>query len=402
VSALDLFRRPGFRRLFFAVAASELGDAFHYIALMWFALVTGGPFGVIAVRLADSVPAILFGFHGGLVADRMDPKRILILADLVRGAVLLPIALLGLSNRLPLWGLVVAAFVLEASTSYFAPAYGVLLPAVSGRENVQSANGLVRATANAVSIGGWGIAAVLLAVLPMSAFFAVNAASFFVSAALIASLEAPRRPAASRPARPGDELREGFRAVRQLPGLAVGVVGLAVGVTIATGSWIGGVPDLVRTRLGLGASGFSIVMIGYALGSVTGGLLLARWPVRNKTSASLLAWTLGLPAFVTLALAHSLAAAVGGGFAAGVAQTSAVILLNSAAQETIGDSVLGRVMGLISLVHRGAHATALLLVSPLYAMFPPERVFVAAGLGLAALGLGGATLARLSARQRAR
>ena len=49
---------------------SELGDAFQYIALMWAALIAGGPLGVIAVRLADSLPALLFGFHGGVVADR--------------------------------------------------------------------------------------------------------------------------------------------------------------------------------------------------------------------------------------------------------------------------------------------------------------------------------------------
>src|SRR5262245_58789227 len=125
--AVALLRRPDFRRLFFAVTASELGDAFHYIALMWFALKTGGTMGVVAVRLADSIPAILFGCHGGLVADRLSPKRVLILADVVRGAVLIPIAALGFLGRLPLVALVVAAFVLETATSYFAPAYGIML-----------------------------------------------------------------------------------------------------------------------------------------------------------------------------------------------------------------------------------------------------------------------------------
>src|SRR5689334_3680609 len=66
----DLLRRPHFRRLYLAVVASELGDAFQYIALMWAALIAGGPLGVIAVRLADSIPALVFGFHGGVVADR--------------------------------------------------------------------------------------------------------------------------------------------------------------------------------------------------------------------------------------------------------------------------------------------------------------------------------------------
>ena len=122
--AFALLRRPDFRRLYLAVVASELGDAFHYIALMWFALVAGGPLGIVAVRVADSVPALVFGFHGGLAADRWNRKRLLVGADLVRAAVLVPVAVAGLVHSLPLWGLVVAAFALESATSYFEPAYG--------------------------------------------------------------------------------------------------------------------------------------------------------------------------------------------------------------------------------------------------------------------------------------
>jgi len=98
-----LLRRRDFRRAFVAVVVSDLGDAFQYIALMWFALEAGGPLGLVAVRLADSVPALLFGFHGG-------------------AAVLVPIAIAGLMGQLPLAALVAAAFVLTAARSYWAPA----------------------------------------------------------------------------------------------------------------------------------------------------------------------------------------------------------------------------------------------------------------------------------------
>ena len=168
-------RRPDFRRVYVAVSASELGDALQYIALMWFAFEAGGPLGVLAVRLADSVPALVFGLHGGLVADRWDRERVLITTDLIRAGVLVPVAIAGLAGELPLWGLVVAAFLLTSATSYFDPAYGALLPALVDRENVQQANGLVRATAEALSVGGWAVAAGLLAFLPVSLFFAVNA-----------------------------------------------------------------------------------------------------------------------------------------------------------------------------------------------------------------------------------
>ena len=145
---------------------------------MWFALDAGGPLGVVAVRLADSIPAIVFGLHGGLAADRWSRKRLMIGSDVVRGLVLVPIAIAGIAGSLPLWGLVVASFVLEASTSYFAPAYGATIPTLVDRENVQAANALVQASAQALSIGGWALAAAFLTFMPVSVFFAVNAVSF--------------------------------------------------------------------------------------------------------------------------------------------------------------------------------------------------------------------------------
>jgi MFS family permease len=187
-------------------------------------------------------------------------------------------------------------------------------------------------------------------------------------------------------------LHEGFAALRPRPALAVGVVVLGVAVTVSSGTWIGGVPSLVRDALHHGAGGFSIVMVGYALGSIVSGVLLARTRIARKALASQLAWTLYLPGYGLMALAGSLWIAVAGAFAAAIGQSSAVVLLNSAAQEEIPDSLLGRVIGLISLTHRGAHATGLLLVSPLFAFVAPRGVFVGAAVALPLVGLAGAVL----------
>jgi MFS family permease len=314
----------------------------------------------------------------------------MVAADAARAAVLVPVAVAGLAGDLPLWGLVVAAFLLETATSYFAPAYTALVPALVERRNVQAANGLVSATTSGLSIGGWALAAALLAVLPVSVFFAVNAASFLLSALLIARVRRTR--AAARETRP--RLHEGFAALRPRPALAVAVGVLGVAVTVSSGTWIGGVPELVRTTLGRGAGSFSLVMVGYALGSIAGGAFLARRPIRRKARASMLAWTLYLPGYGLLAAASSLPVALVGAFAAGLGQSSSLVLVNAAAQEEVPDSLLGRVGGLISLTHRGAHATGLLLVSPLFALVAPPAVFAAAAAAIALTGVTGMLLAR--------
>ena len=74
------------------------------------------------------------------------------------------------------------------------------------------------------------------------------------------------------------------------------------------------------------------------------------------------------------------------------------MLVTSAAQEEIPDRVLGRVMGLISLVHRGAHATGLLFVSPLFAIVAPRTVFAGAAVLIPLVGLADAAVALARAR----
>jgi Transmembrane secretion effector len=325
----------------------------------------------------------------------------MVLADVTRGVVLIPVAVAGLAGRLDLWMLVVAAFVLETATSYFEPAYGALLPTLVERTNVQAANGLVRASAEALRVGGWAVAAGLLVFMPLSSFFLLNAASFFVSAALIVGV-AVRGTLTDVTVPP--RLREAFGALRPRPALAAAVAALAVGVTIGSGAWMVGVPQLVRKTLDLGAGSFSAVAAGYAVGAVTAGALLSRIRVKHKARASFYLWIPYAAAYALFAVAGSLAIAVAAGAVCGAIQASLMILLYSAAQEEIPDALLGRVVGLISLVHRGAHATGLLFIGPLFALFAVRTVFFGAAavlplvglVALAALTLGaiGATPAR--------
>jgi hypothetical protein len=184
-------------------------------------------------------------------------------------------------------------------------------------------------------------------------------------------------------------VREGFAALRPRPALAASVAVLGVAVTLSSGTWIVGVPELVRSTLGRSAGSFSLVAASYALGSISAGAVLARRPVRRKALASLLAWTLYLPAYGLFAVAGSLGVALAAGFGAGVGQGSAWVLVNSAAQEEVPDRLLGRVTGLVALVHRGAHATGLLFVSPLFAVVAPQTVFAGAALAIPLAGLAG-------------
>jgi MFS-type transporter involved in bile tolerance (Atg22 family) len=152
------------------------------------------------------------------------------------------------------------------------------------------------------------------------------------------------------------------------------------------------VPELVRSDLGRGAAAFSLVAAGYALGSIIAGIVLVRVAVRRKALGSILAWLAYLPGYALFAVAGSVGIAVAGAVLVGFGQGAAWVLVNSAAQEQIPDRLLGRVMGLIALVHRGAHATGLLLVAPLFAVAEPQVVFAAAALAIPATALAGVVI----------
>ena len=106
-------------------------------------------------------------------------------------------------------------------------------------------------------------------------------------------------------------------------------------MTITTGCWIAGVPTLIRDSLHHGAGGFSVVMIGFAVGAIVVGAVLARVQVRHKARASMLAWLGYLPAYGLLALATSLPLAVAAAVCSGVGESLSYVLLNSAAQEEV-------------------------------------------------------------------
>ena len=184
-----------------------------------------------------------------------------------------------------LWELIAVAFILQTATSYFGPAYGALVPSLVRHDEIQAANGVVRATSNAMMIGGWTLAAILVSILPLSLFFAINAISFFASAAFIRSILAPENGTSTTGR---IEIREGFIALRPYPWIAGAIIVTGVAVTISSGTWIAGVPELVRTNLNSGAAGFSVLMVGYAIGALTAGGALGRFQIANTARAGLI------------------------------------------------------------------------------------------------------------------
>jgi hypothetical protein len=387
VFGADALLRGPFRRAYVANAVNQLGGALLWVALLWYAVEKGGALGVLAVRLATTLPLLLFTLHGGLIADRWDRRSTVIGANLVAAAALVPVSIVGIVGALPLWEFAVAGFVVATAGAYFLPAFGGLVPSLVGRLRVQQANALVNATDAVLSIGGLALAAAILAATPIGAFFGITAASFAASALLLTLV--PRGVRAAPIDGGSLPIREGFTVLRLRVGLTTGIVVLSIGMAVMTGVWTIGIADLARTRFG-GAGDLSLLLLATTVGEIGTSVVLSRRAVGRKVFASTLSWTLLLPAFLLLGFGTSFPVALLGTALVGMATAAGMVLIVTATQESVPEGSLGRALGVVYLANTGSKPFGLLVLGPLYTVLSPGTVFAVGGVVVFVCALAGA------------
>ncbi|MFG2719440.1 MFS transporter [Streptomyces sp. NPDC048416] len=270
--------RGGFGRLWTAAVVSRFGDALRTAALPLLATtLTCDPFLIALVTACGYVPWLLFGLLGGAIADRVDQRRAMGAVDLLRGALVAAFALAVAAGHASMVLLMVLAFALTTLGTLFDNAATALLPSLVPADALGSANARVM---TGQQIAGSFLAAPLVPVLlavSIAAPYGVDAASYVLAAALVASL----RPAAPERAarKPGSTLRaetaEGLRTLwsdRALRGLCVAttVCNIGMGALIAT------LVLHITGWLAAGQGGYAATITAYGAGSVAGGLLAQR------------------------------------------------------------------------------------------------------------------------------
>lgn len=199
-----------FRRLWYGQVVSQLGDWFDLIAL--YALLprlTGSEQSVGFLLLAQSLPSTIVGFWAGVLVDRLPRKAVLIATDLGRGLLVLPLIFVQSGSLVWLVYLLVALkFIL---TAFFEPARTAVIPSVTSRDELVAANAIGGATWSAMLAIGAALGGVAAGVLGIQAAFVIDALTFLVSAAIIATVEIPERHLHGGPRQSGlHDLHEGF------------------------------------------------------------------------------------------------------------------------------------------------------------------------------------------------
>jgi len=362
-----LVRDPSFSRLWRAILVSSLGDWVGFIAVV--ALVTrlGGNrsgFAVAGVMLARLLPALVFGPFAGVLVDRFDRKRLMIIADIGRGV---GYASLPFFPTLP--AIYVVSFLIESLSLMWTPARDAILPNLVPRRQLANANTVALATGyGTMPLGGIvftalaGVAAALSGRVP---YFEVNqeavalwlnALTFGFSAWMISGVPVRKmgRPTRKRSGAKGalHDLREGVRFLRDHAFVRAMTIGIVLAFTGA-GSIMSLGPIFSETALHAGPTGWGILVtsvgIGLALGMVVAGqlsklvekdVLFSRTIMAGAAALAILAAmpNILLAAFVT----------VGMGVAAGATWVNGYTLLH----ENVSDELRGRTFGTLTMLSR--------------------------------------------------
>ncbi|WP_433295057.1 MFS transporter [Actinoplanes sp. CA-030573] len=355
-------RRPVFRMLWVAVLAGNVGTWMQTVGAQW--LVVGEPRAatwVSLVQFATMIPVLLLALPSGALADTFDRRRLLLAVQLALfgvGAVLTVLTALGLMPP-PL--LLVFTFLLGAGQALTLPTWQAVIPEVVPREELPSASSLGAVNTNLARSAGPAVAGLLVAHIGSAAVFGLNALSYAVFAvALLLWRRKPQTPA-SHPEHLGSALRAGGRYVRYSPTVRR-LLGRVI-LFVLPGSVIWGLlPVVAHQELGMGASGYGILLAALGVGAIAGALIMPR--IRETVGPNRLIVAAGALyglALIVVALVPDVYAVTAVLLVAGLAWMTLVSRMNASLQLFLPNWVRARGFAIYQVVFAGGQAFGALL-----------------------------------------
>lgn len=297
--ALAPLRERNFRLLWIGQAVSATGDALVPVAFAFAALQVGHTASALGLVLAASTTArVVFLPVGGVWADRLPRQLVMLSSDAIRAVAELTLAAVLLSGHGQLWILIVLASVDGAAGAFFMPASGALVPQTVPAARLQQANALMGLSRSTTSVVGPAISGVLVALIGPGWVFAIDAATYLVSATSLAMLRVSAIDAAPRTSF-WSELVAGWQAVSSRRWFLTNLVSHALWNFAIAAFFVLG-PVVAKQHLG-GASAWGLIAASLGAGSVIGGLVALRVTPRRPLVVANLALTLSALQILALA-----------------------------------------------------------------------------------------------------
>jgi predicted MFS family arabinose efflux permease len=383
-----------FRLLFWGQAFSVVGDRITPVAIAFAVLGLGSATDLGLVMAAGGIPFALFALAGGVWADHLGRRRVMLASDVVRALSQTTTAVLLLTGTAEVWMLAVLSFVYGTSAAVFMPALIGLIPQTVSHERLQEANGLMALTRSIASIGGPALAGVIIVFAGTGEAIAFDAATFVVSALCLARMRPGVEPVAAGADAGGDApahepflagLREGWHEVRSRTWLMWGLIAMSVyHVFVLPSVFVLG-PTLADRQLD-GASSWAAIVACFGIGGVLGNVVAMRIPLRRPVFIAALA----------LVGASTQAAIIGSGLGtvgiaalellAGICVALFFTLWDLSIQEQVPSRAVSRVSAYDFSVSLGLMPLGMAMSGPIAEWLGLQATLI----GMSAIGLAGA------------
>ncbi len=285
-----------FRLLFAGSATSLLGDQFVLIATPWLVLrLTGDPLVLGIILALEGIPRAVFMLLGGAVTDRVSPRLVMLISDLIRLVLTGLMAYAVFLGRVEIWMLYAFALGFGLVAGFAIPAQTSIVPMLVQREDLQAGNSLMMGVTQLLGFVGPTIAGILIggyakSLVGIGLAFAIDAISFAVSAACLWLISSVRRPQPGQGAGQAESvwgsIMTGLRYLWANAGLRLMVLVMAAVNFLLMGPLMVGIPVLADQRLPEGALAYGLLMSAYAGGSLSGYLLAGALPHPNGAAMS--------------------------------------------------------------------------------------------------------------------
>ncbi len=341
---LGPFAEPNFRVFYAGYATSLLGSAMSKIALTFAVLDAGhGAADLGLVFAASVVPQVLVMLGGGVLADRLGRRPVMLITDASRFAVQGTLASVLFLGSPPVWVFVLLSALLAVGEGVFNPALGGLRTEIASPGLLPDANAVLSVAQSAAAVVGPALAGGLVAVTSPALVIALDAASYGVSVVALARLRI--RSAGPPGQSPWRDLSESWAEFRSQTWLWLTTVQFALFNLFTWAPYLLLGPILAKGYMG-GAGAWGVISAGYAGGAVLGGLLMVGRRPRRPLVVAVIG-TFGFPVPCLLLALHAPAYAVAAGaLTAGVGSSVFGTLNDTVQQQRVPAGMLGRVTAL--------------------------------------------------------
>lgn len=383
-----------FRLLWTGMTISLFGDGIFYVALPWQVYqLSDAPTALAMVGIAMAVPQIALLLLGGVVSDRLDRRKVMMAADVIRGAALALLGVLSIYGSLQLWHVMLTAAVFGAGTAFFGPAFDAIVPELVPDELLPQANALdqfVRPAAWRMlgpAIGGFLIAAFGDRA---GGAFLVDALTFVASVACLLAMRS--RPGSSAAGREHgsawQEVGEGFRYVRSQTWLWGTLVAAAFAYLMFLGPTEVLLPWVVKYDMHASAASLGLILALGGVGSMAAALAMANreLPRQNMTFIYVV-WTASTLSLTGYGLARFPWQAMVACFLFNALEGAGTIVWITTKQRLVPNRLLGRVSSLDWFISIGLLPVSYALTGPTAAAVGERATLIGAGVIGAAVTL---------------